>query len=359
MIVEVTNNLFATENETLAKVLRKVTGSETPRVMLVADANVVHRTDGLGTQIGAYIKAHGIVLTGAPVVTGGGEKVKTDNFLTVQRILNAAIEAKIGVSDAMIVLGGGSVLDVAGYAATQVRGGVKLIKVPTTPAAMIDGAFAEDAAMDSSVIKDAFRLKSPAAAVLIDTLFAKTVLESVWRAGMAEAVRYAALRDAALLKRVAKAAPALKDLHFETLDEIVKLTVASRLKKGSTDFALWCATRLESMSNYKLPHGYAVPIAICIECAYAVERGWLDEESQELICRALHDMGALDGLMHSRHLLNQVANILYGLDSWRLSTGGEKITLPAGLGKAKVEETPDRTVYEKVIKAFHEASAGE
>ncbi len=359
MIVKVTDQLFAVENPTLAEVLREVTGNETPRMMLVADANVVHRTEGLGMAIGAYVKAHGITLAGAPVVTGGGEKVKTDNFLTIQRILNAAIEAKIGVLDAIVVLGGGSVLDVATYAAAQVRGGVKLVKVPTTPAGMIDGAFAEDAAMDTPLVKDAFRLKYATSAILVDTAFAKTVLDGVWRGGLSEAVRYAAVRDGALLRKVAKKAEYLKERDFEALDEIVKLCVESRLKKGSTDFALWSTARLEAMSNYKLPHGYAVPIGICIDCAYAVERGYMDEEAQDLICRTLADLGALDGLTHSRHLFQQTTTILYGLDSWRLSTGSETIVVPAGVGKAKVEETPNRAVYEKVIKAFYEASADE
>ncbi len=359
MIVKVSDKLFAVENTTLADVLKEVTQSATPRMMLVADANVVHRTDGLGTSIGAYVKAHGITLAGAPVVTGGGEKVKTDNFLTIQRILNAAIEAKIGVTDAIVVLGGGSVLDVATYAAAQVRGGVKLIKIPTTPAAMMDGAFANDGAMDTPVVKDAFRLKYDASAVLIDTAFAKTVLDGVWRGGVGEVVRYAAVRDGALLRKVAKKADDLKNRGFAALDEVIKLCVESRLKKGSTDFALWSTARLEAMSNYKLPHGYAVPIGICIDCAYAVDRGYMDEDTQDLVCRTLADLGALDGLTHSRHLFQQATTILYGLDSWRLSTGSESIVLPAGLGKARIEETPDRAAYEKVIKAFYEASAAD
>ncbi len=349
-------NAFAEENADLADVLRDVTANERPRVMLVADANVVQRTEGLGTRIGRYVQAHGVTLVGAPVVLGGGEKIKCDGFQSVQRVMAAALDAKIGVNDVMLVLGGGSLLDVAGHAAAQVRGGVKLVRMPTTVAAMLDGAFAEDAALDSPNVKDAFRLESRPSAVVIDTTFARTILDGVWRGGLGEAIRHAAVRDGALMRWIAKQATALRERDMDVLSELVRACVESRVKKGATGFALWSAARLQSMSGYKLPHGYAVPIGVCIDCAYAVERGVLDEASQDLVCRALADCGALEGLAHSRHLLQRATDVLYGLDSWRLATGSEAIALPAGVGKSKVEEAPDRAVLEKVLRAFHTAS---
>lgn len=144
---------------------------------------------------------------------------------------------------------------------------------------------------------------------------------------------------------------------MEVLSEIVRASVECRVKKGSSGFGLWSAHRLEAMSGYKLPHGYAVPIGICIDCAYAVEKKLMKEDDQEFICRVLADCGALDGLSHSHHLLTQPESILFGLDAWRLSTGSEAILVPAGIGKAKVEESPDREAFKKVIKEFHDVSA--
>ena len=58
--IRISENLFDVENLTVAETLREATGSDRPRVMLVADANVVQRTDGLGTRIGKYVRTHGI-----------------------------------------------------------------------------------------------------------------------------------------------------------------------------------------------------------------------------------------------------------------------------------------------------------
>ena len=66
-------------SDVLADTLRKVTGSDEPRVLIVADMNVVQRIEGLGSKIGRYVQEHGIRLAGSPVVIAGGEKVKADN----------------------------------------------------------------------------------------------------------------------------------------------------------------------------------------------------------------------------------------------------------------------------------------
>ena len=151
---------FAEDNETVVSTLRQVTGVENPRVLLVADGNVVQRTDGLGTRIGKYVQSHGLQLAAPPIVLGGGEKIKSDNMKSVTDVLNSVIDAKVGATDVMLVLGGGSLLDVAGYAAAQVRGGLRLVRMPTTVASMMDAALATDAAIDSPNVKDAF-IKPP------------------------------------------------------------------------------------------------------------------------------------------------------------------------------------------------------
>src|SRR5574344_1749510 len=313
--VVVTEDVFAEGNGELVKVLKAITGAEAPRVTLVADSNVVQRTEGLGSKIGRYFQAYGVVLAGPPVVVSGGEKIKSDNFQTAVKIATALVDARIGVDDVVIAMGGGTLLDVAGWAASQVRGGIRILRMPTTVASMVDAAFAECAALDAPGVKDAFRVPCLPAAVVVDTAFAKTVLDEALRESVAECVE---LRE----------------------------------KKGDTPFAHWCAARLEAMSGYKLPHGYAVAIAICIDCAYAVGQKIMKESDQELVCRVLAECGSLDGLVHSHHLLSQPDNIMLGLDAWKLATGSSGITLPSALGKCKVEEMPDREAYVSGIKEF-------
>ena len=350
--VEFAEDVFG-ESPKLAEVLADLGGEAgMPRVLIVADSNVVQRTEGLGSRIGKYVQTHGITLAGSPVVLSGGEKIKADNLQSALKVMSAALDARLGKSDCILAIGGGSLLDVAGYAAAQVRGGVQIVRMPTTPAAMIDAAFADYAALDSMSVKDALRVPSVAAAVVIDIAFAKTVLDGVWRGGIGEAVRLASVTDGTLMKKLVKWADAYRSRDLDVLSETVKAAVAVRAKKGPTDFAEWCAMRLESISGYKLPHGYAVAIAICVDASYAVEKGYLKAKDKDLICGVLETCGALDGLVHSQHTLGQPERVLCGLDAWNLSATSPGLVLPAGVGKSVVDDAPDRSAYEKVLKSL-------
>ena len=356
--VEFTEDAFG-ESAVLADTLRKVTGSDEPKVLIIADMNVVQRTEGLGSRIGRYVQEHRIRLAGSPVVIGGGEKVKADNLQSAMKIVSEMLSAKIGRNDAVLAIGGGTILDVAGYAAAQVRGGVKLVRMPTTPAAMMDAAYAEYAAVDSATVKDALRVPSVPAAVVIDTGFAASVLDGVWRGGIGEAVRLAVASDAALLKKIEARAEAYRGRDMSALGEIAKAVHAVRVKKGGTTFAQWAAFRLESLSGYKLPHGYAVPIGMCIDFGYAVEKGLMKPTDRDRVVTLLGSCGALDGLAHSGHLLNQTENLLHGLDAWALPSGGPAIEIPRGLGKVGEESAPDREAYGAVLKNLSAAPAAD
>jgi len=354
------DGIFDVGNPALAEMLRAVTSDDEPsRVMLVADANVVHRTEGLGTRIGKYVQEYGIRLVGGAVVIGGGEKIKADGMQSVMRVATAALDAKIGANDVVMAIGGGTVFDVAGYAASQVRGGVKIVRVPTTPAAIVDAAFAETAALDSQNVKDAMKVTCRPAAVAIDVSFVETVLDGVWRGGIGEMIRHGVTRDSSFLKKLASSMDALRERDMDAMREMLSLCVQSRAKKGSSSAGLWSAMRLESMSGYKLPHGYAVPMGMCIDSAYALEKGEIKDKENEMAVSLLTMSGALDGLSHSRHLLHQTDSVLFGLDAWRLSTGSRAITIPAGIGKTTEDNDPDRELMKKVILDMTESSTEE
>jgi len=354
--VEFAEDVFGA-SPVLAETLKKVTGSKNPNILIVADLNVVQRTEGLGSKIGHYVQEHGLRLAGSPVVIAGGEKIKADNLQSALKVVDAVLSAKLGCNDVVLALGGGTILDVAGYAAAQVRGGVKIVRLPTTPAAMMGAAYADYAAVDSATVKDALRVPSVPAAVVIDLGFAASVLDGVWRGGIGEAFRLGLATDASLVKKLIQLAPAYREREAAALEEVVRAIHALRMKKGETSFGLWAASRLESMSAYKLPHGYAVSIGLCIDLGYADARGFLKPGACDKVIETLDACGALDGRVHSGHLLNQTDNLLCGLDAWALTAGSSGLVVLDGIGKTKNESEPDRAAFEKAIKNLLPASA--
>jgi len=349
--VEFVDDAFG-ESSVLTDLLKKVSGSDTPKALLVADMNLVQHTEGLGAKIGRYVQKHGIRLAGKPVILGGGERVKADNLQSAAKVISAALLAKLGHNDFILALGGGTVLDIAGYAAAQVRGGVKIVRLPTSPAAMMNAAYAEWASVDSASVKDALRVPSVPSAVVIDVNFAKTALDGVWRGGISEAVRLALACDSALYKKIEKLVPAYRQRGFSALRTLVKSVYDVYRKKGPTALGLWSESRLESLSGYKLPYGYALAIGTYIDIEYATKRGLLEVSDRDKVVELLRACGSLDSIKHSTSLLSQPDALLIGLDDWSLATGSASVTVPTAIGKSKEDEAPDREAYKSVFASL-------
>ena len=348
--VEFVNDAFG-ESDALAKMLLSGReGEDAPKVFIVADKNVVQRTEGLGTRIGRYVRTHGIVLAGSPVVVGGGEKAKLDDIHGVTMIASEMLRAGLGRKDVVLVIGGGSVLDIAGWAAAQACGGLPVVRMPTTPEAMMDAAFAEYAALDLPNVKDALRVKSAPAGVIVDKTFASTVLDGVWRGGIGEALRLALARDASLFKKLFALAAPYRDRDPAALEEVVAGVHSARAKKGGTSFALWSAMRLQSMSGWKLPHGYSVAIGVMIDVAYAVAAGKVPEKTRDDVIGFFQECGTLDGLVHSQYLLQQADALLSGLTEWRRFSPDGTVEVLSGVGKAKESADLDVELYRESFR---------
>ena len=163
-------------------------------------------------------------------------------------------------------------------------------------------------------------------------------------------MRLAIALDAGLLKKAEGLVETYIARNGAALLEIAKAVYAVRAKKGGTPLAQWVAFRLEAMSGFKLPHGYAVSIGLCVDLEYAVAKGFLKPACRERAIALLKTCGALDALNHSRHLLCQTESLLFGLDAWALSSGSAKITVPCGVGKSADDPEPDREVLAKIMK---------
>lgn len=272
------------------------------KVLLVADVNVVHRTEGLGKRIGAYVQSHGLNLAAAPVVLGGGERIKEDNLHSAMQVVDAALGCGLKSTDCIVALGGGALLDVAGWAASIIDGGVGLVRIPTTPAAMLSGAFSQTAYLSRSGRKDVLSVKSVPEAVLIDVSFSSTVLDGVWWAGFGEAVRLAAAhRDFKMLEKLRAAAPAYRNKDIAALDAVLELTLALLRKKGESDFALNEALSLNEQTHGRMPYGYGISAAVPIALSRAVAAG--EEELKDLLStvrEVLDASGALEGARQAK-----------------------------------------------------------
>ena len=77
----------------------------------------------------------------------------------------------------------------------------------------------------------------------------------------------------------------------------------------------------------------------------------MSEADAQRVRDILQGCGALDGLSHAQHLLQQADALLCGLDAWLLGSPEGVPTLSA-LGKSAPAAAPDRESYRAALKGM-------
>jgi 3-dehydroquinate synthase len=109
----------------------------------------------------------------------------------------------------VIALGGGVVGDLAGFVAACWMRGIDCVQLPTTLLAMVDASVGGKTAVDLPQGKNLVGAFHPPRAVIADTEALLTLPVRELRAGLAEIVKYGAIRDAAFLDWIEAHADAL------------------------------------------------------------------------------------------------------------------------------------------------------
>ena len=111
--------------------------------------------------------------------------------------------------------------------------------------------------------------------MLNDLRFLETLPDREWRAGIAEAVKVALIKDAAFFEQIEDSVPALAARDLSAMGRMnhrcAELHVqhicqgGDPFEMGSSrplDFGHWSAHKLEQLTNYRLRHGEAVAIGL-------------------------------------------------------------------------------------------------
>ena len=139
--VHFTTGVFDGSNRLLRNLVARSDDGQPARMVAVVDRGVDRAHPDLVESIGRYCLAHqdAIALAGPVLVIPGGEQVKTEPGHT-ERVLETINRAGLCRHSYLVAVGGGAVLDVAGFAAATAHRGVRLIRVPTTVLAQDDSA---------------------------------------------------------------------------------------------------------------------------------------------------------------------------------------------------------------------------
>ncbi len=343
-----TRGLFDPANPLFARTLRRATDTDR-RLLVYIDAGVGAAQPGLAHKVQAYLTEQPGLgrLARAPAVVPGGERAK-NGWGVVRRIMTTIGQAHLDRHSFVVAIGGGSVLDLVGFAASLVHRGIRLIRVPTTVLGQCDAGVGVKNGMDAHGMKNFVGTFAPPFAVLNDFDFLATLPAPYWTGGLAEAFKVALIQDARLFAHLCRHADRLRARDGAAVAPVVQRTALLHLRHireggdpfelGAArplDFGHWAAHKLEVRSRHRLGHGQAVAVGIALDVCYAATQGLLTPSQRDRILAALTAVGlpTWDELLAETDRRGRHA-ILQGLAEFREHLGGElTITLPRGIGR--------------------------
>lgn len=232
--VRFTRQAFRPENSVLAETIGSApadgVGPSPARVMVVLDGGLVEADPSLPGRASAYLGAHADRLrpAAAPLVLPGGEGAKRGSDVLVG-LLTAMERAGLCRHSFLVAVGGGALLDVAGFAAAIAHRGVRLVRMPSTVLAQNDAGIGVKNGVNAFGHKNYLGCFAPPWAVVNDLDLLRTLSLRDQRAGLAEAVKVALIRDAGFLQQLEREADALRRGEAGPLERAVHHCAALHL----------------------------------------------------------------------------------------------------------------------------------
>lgn len=357
--VHFTRGVFDPQNRTLVDALEPTTEDlAQARVAFLFDAGLVNAQPDLPDRAIAYTRAHdSIHLAHDPVIIPGGEIAKNEPAIleTVLRLIDAAHLCRRSY---LIAVGGGAVLDLAGYAAAIAHRGIRLVRLPSTTLAQDDSGVGVKNGINHFGKKNFLGSFAVPHAVINDADLLTTLTDRDWTSGFSEAVKVALVKDADFFDRIDAAAHAIAARDLAAAEPVIRDSALLHLRHITDggdpfeltearplDFGHWSAHKLEQLSEYTLRHGEAVAIGVALDTLYSSLAGDLPEPDAHGVLATLRTLGfTLD------HPLLDDPRLLEGLEEFREHLGGRlTISLLHAIGDAYDTHTIDPTLVKQSI----------
>jgi 3-dehydroquinate synthase len=356
-----TNGVFNPENNSFRNVVEHA-GKQRHRVLVIVDSGVIAAHPDLDIRVQTYFSQHNDIMfqAGDIFVVPGGEIAKQD-LQIINQIYQLIADQAICRHSFVAVIGGGAVIDAVGYAVATAHRGVRLIRMPTTVLAQNDAALGVKNAINLNQRKNFIGTFSSPWAVICDYDFLETLDDRDKRAGMAEAIKVALIRDRTFFDFLYEQREALAEFEEKPLQTLINQCAKLHLEHIATngdpfengsarplDFGHWLAHKLEELSQNQLRHGEAVAIGIAVDSHYSYQLGWISTDELNKILELFDTLG----FNLNTTLLNQV-NTESALDEFRQHLGGQlTITLVKGIGQSQEVDYIDTAVMQKSIDSI-------
>jgi 3-dehydroquinate synthase len=252
----------------------------------------------------------------------------------------------------VIAVGGGVVGDLAGFVAAIYLRGIPFVQVPTTLLAQVDSSVGGKVGVNLPQGKNLVGAFYQPRLVLADLDTLKTLPERELKAGLAEVIKYGAIRDADFFKELEQGLPVgtrmvrrCCEIKAEVVgaDETETTGVRAILNFGHT-----VGHALEAVSEYgRWLHGEAIAIGMCVAAELSVKRAGLSAADAARI-RALV---AKTGLPVTLDKTIKLADLLPAMRLDKKAEAGKlRFVLLKRLGEAFVSDAVTESDVEEALR---------
>lgn len=180
------------------------------------------------------------------------------NAATLDDLLTRLLELRVERSTTLLALGGGVVGDMAGFAAAIYQRGIPLVQIPTTLLAQVDSSVGGKTGINHPLGKNMIGAFWQPRAVLVDTDCLVTLPARELRAGLAEVIKYGAIRDADFFAWLESNLPALLAQEQAALSHAIHRSCAIKAEIVAADER---ESGERALLNFGHTFGHAIEVA--------------------------------------------------------------------------------------------------
>lgn len=272
-------------------------GVSSDRRLIVWDSNV---PPAWHDAVRAYFTHHGV--TADFIAIEGGESCKT--LETSTRLVSAFHQRGLDPGrESIVAIGGGALLDVVGFAGSIFRGGIPVVRVPTTLLGYVDASVGIKTGVNFTGGKNLLGTFTPPHSVLLDRGFFSSLTGYSWTGGFGEILKLGLGCDKTIFEMLERGAPSFvrtrmsddegQALLYRSIDVMLR-ELSGNIYEGdltrTVDLGHTFSQAFE-MGDSAIGHGHAVVVDLLISSAISVGRSMMPVGEFDRLVALTADLG--------------------------------------------------------------------